>query len=146
MSSVVRIRRAGGELVQDCDIYIGRSCNRGGWNLPHSEWANPFTVKKCGSAQEACYRYEEWMKQRIDGEPQLRDRLSTIDGKVLGCWCEPGAPCHGQVLLDLINEFRMNIECKGCEEIKCESDMEPCGYCTDCAQSGGLQCWGDRCQ
>ena len=39
---VVRMRRHKGYVVQDCDVYIGRECRRGGWDLPASKWANPY--------------------------------------------------------------------------------------------------------
>lgn len=33
----------------------------------------------------------------------LKDRLHELRGKNLLCWCKPGAPCHGDVLLELAN-------------------------------------------
>ncbi len=38
MTSVVRIRRYKGEIVQDCDVYIGRNMFMGGWQLRQSIW------------------------------------------------------------------------------------------------------------
>lgn len=38
---VVRLRRQNGVVVQDCDLYVGRECTMGGWNLPRSKWAGP---------------------------------------------------------------------------------------------------------
>lgn len=49
---VVRLRRKGGDIVQDCDVYIGRRQTQGGWNLSESEWANKHNVKTMGR-QEA---------------------------------------------------------------------------------------------
>ena len=45
---VVHLRREKGKVVQDCDIYIGRACNMGGWRLPQSKWSNPYSVKQHG--------------------------------------------------------------------------------------------------
>jgi hypothetical protein len=101
---VVRLRRRGGKVVQDCDLYIGRRMTMGGWNLPQSDWANPFTVKICGSAEEACRRYEEWLLEKDDegGHTNpLLSRLEELRGKTLGCWCKPG-PCHGDILIRLL--------------------------------------------
>ena len=53
MTTVVKIKRSQGVIVQDCDVYIGRACNQGGWNLPESIWKNPYTISRCGSAKEA---------------------------------------------------------------------------------------------
>lgn len=58
MTSVVRIREQNGKIVQACDVYIGRECCMGGWELKRSIFCNPFTVKKYGL--ETCLKlYEE---------------------------------------------------------------------------------------
>ena len=58
-TKVVRLRRSKQGIIQDCDVYIGRACFRGGWRLPQSLWYNPFTTKNCGSAASALEHYEE---------------------------------------------------------------------------------------
>lgn len=94
---VVKLRRSRAHgVVQDCDVYIGRACRLGGWNLPASPWANPFSVEQCGSRAEALRRYRAHLMQR----PDLLRQLPTLRGKVLGCWCHP-LPCHGDVLAEL---------------------------------------------
>ena len=98
-TTVVRLKRSGGQMIQDCDIYIGRQQLRGGWRLSASDWANPFTVSVCGSNEEACRRYEAYVRKC----PELMQRLPELQGKRLGCWCKP-APCHGDVLVKLLNE------------------------------------------
>lgn len=42
--SIVHLKRSNGVVVQDCDVYIGRACNMGGWRLSQSKWYNPYTV------------------------------------------------------------------------------------------------------
>ena len=96
---LVHIKRAKGVIVQDCDVYIGRACNMGGWRLPNSKWANPFTVKKEGSAEVAVSKYREYLLNK----PALLKDLDELRGKTLGCWCAPRA-CHGDVLLALLKE------------------------------------------
>jgi len=98
MARVVRIRRSQGVVAQGCDVYIGRACSRGGWELPQSKWHNPYSVKAAGSAEQACILYEQYIRNS-----QLMDQLGELEGKVLGCWCKPG-PCHGDVLLKLLEE------------------------------------------
>jgi hypothetical protein len=93
------MQRRGGRVVQDADVYIGRRVQRGGWNLPASKWANPFTVSACGSAEEAVHRYREW----LEDQPALVASLHELRGKTLGCWCAPG-PCHGNVLAELADK------------------------------------------
>src|SRR3972149_8715011 len=95
---VVKLKRSGGEIVQGCDIYIGRRCTMGGWDLPQSKWANPFTVREYGSVQIVVEKYRNYILQNNN----LLSCLSELKGKKLGCWCKPG-PCHGDVLVELIN-------------------------------------------
>jgi len=106
MTSVVRIRRKGGEIVQDCDVYIGRKCNMGGWNLPDSKWANPYKVSPTMTMEEVLEvldKYEIYVRNR----PDLMASLEDLRGKRLGCWCKDRNydPCHGDVLVKLINEY-----------------------------------------
>lgn len=69
------------------DIYIGRP----------SAWGNPFEIGKDGNREEVITKYKEW----IHNQPDLLDKIHTLEGKTLGCWCSP-KPCHGDVLIDLI--------------------------------------------
>ena len=103
-TTVVRLRRVDGSVVVSCDVYIGRRLVRGGWDLPHSKWANPFTVKACGTAAEAVRRYATWLAQ--PSQSDLRASIpGELRGKRLGCWCKNRAsdPCHGDVLADIAN-------------------------------------------
>ncbi len=43
--------------------------------------------------------------QHVRDNPDLYNSLMELDGKVLGCWCEP-SPCHGHALVQLINEVK----------------------------------------
>lgn len=97
--TVVHIARRGGVVVQNCDVYIGRACNIGGWNLPRSKCANPFSIKDTGSVSLAVERFHEY----ILNKPDLLAQLHELEGKTLGCWCKPG-PCHGDILVTLFAE------------------------------------------
>lgn len=103
-TTVVKIQRKGGEVVQGCDIYIGRACNMGGWRLKQSEWHNPFKVSKDMTKEQVLEKYEE----RIRKSDILMSKLNELDGKVLGCWCKPQS-CHGDILVKLINEKNSSI-------------------------------------
>lgn len=98
--TVVRMKRVGERVVQDCDVYIGRRWTFGGWDLPQSKWANPFTVKKSGSVEKAVKEFRQYLRTR----PDLMDQIRDLGGKTLGCWCKPG-PCHGDVLVALYKEL-----------------------------------------
>lgn len=75
------------------DVYVGRP----------SKWGNPYGVDaaddmfRAQSKKEAVSLYEAWLLQ----QPELVASLHELRGKVLGCWCSPGQPCHGNVLVRL---------------------------------------------
>lgn len=80
------------------DIYIGRGKN--------SKWGNPFTHKegntlakfKVTTREESLIAYESYLR-----ESPLLDDLHELRGKTLVCFCKP-LPCHGDILIKLINE------------------------------------------
>lgn len=84
---VVKLRRHNNKIVQGCDIYIGRECKRGGWDLPSSKWANPFTLAsvKDGAANKR-HTVIDLYRQRIVSRPDLLLALPELEGKTLGCW------------------------------------------------------------
>lgn len=93
---LVRIRRSGGQIVQGCDVYIGRRFTMGGWNLEQSIWANPYTVKEYGRDQ-CLAKYWEYLASNRN----LLNQLYTLRGKTLGCFCDltKGEHCHGELLI-----------------------------------------------
>jgi hypothetical protein len=102
-TSVVRIRMKDGVITQDCDVYIGRRCFMGGWELPESKWHNPYSAKNCKSVTEACTRFKEY----IYTQPILLSSIHELKGKRLGCWCKssPSKLCHGDILAKLANSL-----------------------------------------
>jgi hypothetical protein len=82
------------------DVYIGRRQWCGKELFGASPWANYFSVRRYGR-DGALARYE----QKMRSSPELMARLPELEGKVLACWCAP-APCHGDVLLQLLAERR----------------------------------------
>lgn len=96
----VRIRRKGDKIVQDCDIYIGRRWNMGGWNLEPSPFANPYRVKDYPN-QDVVALYREYLLNK----PKLLKLLPSLRGKRLGCFCELTEPCHGNVLIELLEQL-----------------------------------------
>lgn len=95
-TKVVKIRRKDGEVVQDCEIYIGRRLTMGGWNLPESIWHNPFEIKKYKSREVVLKMYRDYLTTN----KKLMALLPTIYGRVIGCWCAP-EPCHGDIIAEL---------------------------------------------
>ena len=75
------------------DVYIGRP----------SKWGNPFSIGRDGTRQDVIEKYKKW----IQIQPGLLNSIEELRGKRLGCFCTP-LPCHGQVLIDLLNEKTEN--------------------------------------
>ncbi len=97
---VVHLKRKAGIEVVSCDVYIGRAMYQGGWRLPTSKWANPFTLAKFeNDRQKVITAYEAHVRSK----PELLAALPELAGQSLGCWCAPEL-CHGDVLVKLFNE------------------------------------------
>jgi hypothetical protein len=73
------------------DLFIGRP----------SKWSNKFIIGVDGTRAQVIAKYRKWIRT----QPKLLDSIHELDGKVLGCWCDP-KPCHGQVLLELLAEWK----------------------------------------
>ncbi len=110
--SVVRIRRKGGVVVQDCEVYIGRRMTMGGWSLVGSKYANPFKIgdPDVPDVSTAVRKYYLWLHGQeatpastpaYIGSPSdlLQQGRSELTAKILGCWCKenPSDLCHGDV-------------------------------------------------
>ena len=80
-------------------VYIGRNMSCYIPGARGSMWRNPFSAKKYGR-RECIEMYEKELRSN----EFLMSRLGKLKGKELGCWCAP-EPCHGDVLLKLINEL-----------------------------------------
>lgn len=60
-----------------------------------TEWGNPFEIPGDGDRDTVIRNYVDhyWPHK-----PSLHDKVASLRGRVLGCWCAP-APCHGDHLL-----------------------------------------------
>lgn len=82
-----------------------------GWRIPAdtvvvsrpSAWGNPFKVSAARNAQAAKDDFELFMKNSPIGRWTCKRAKAELRGKNLACWCPPGAPCHGDVLLEIAN-------------------------------------------
>ena len=81
-----------------------RTC---GWRKPAGvvnvtrpgKWGNPFSIAEFGF-DKALEFYRRWLDLEVTaGHLDLEE----LHGKDLMCWCKPGAPCHGDILLKKAN-------------------------------------------
>jgi hypothetical protein len=108
-------KRTKGYKLPEGTIYVGRP----------GRWGNPFKVgSKVGTVPHwvvskagywACSPldlitrgmavdfYRVWLRHRATESKYFRESLKQLRGKNLACWCKPGEPCHGDVLLKAVN-------------------------------------------
>lgn len=82
------------------------------------KWGNPFTIEetaarygldKDAAQAKAVALWEQWLRGTLDpalwpGPPPDRELIrAELGGHNLACWCRPGTPCHGDVLIELAN-------------------------------------------
>ena len=71
------------------NIYIGRET----WYLSGSKWGNPFRIDENNSREEVIELFKEYFLNNAE----LRNAVTELQGKKLGCWCAP-KQCHGEFL------------------------------------------------
>lgn len=80
-------------------VYIGRSGKgRSGY------FGNPIKLKTGQPKGSTLQEYSDWLDVKVKDDPEFRERLLSLKGKTLVCFCKPG-PCHGDVILQKINEL-----------------------------------------
>lgn len=67
------------------------------------KWGNPFPVTETRTQADSVRSFETAL---CNGELAFTvgDVRRELAGKNLACWCNPGTPCHGDVLLRLAND------------------------------------------
>ena len=96
---VVNWKKHGKTSTPRTGIYIGRQMPWQG--LSRSCWANPFKAPRDGTLVEVLVKYELYVRSR----PELLERLPELAGLHLTCDCIAPAPCPGELLVRLFNEF-----------------------------------------
>jgi hypothetical protein len=80
------------------DVYIGRG----------SPFGNPYDYRTLGiTRDESILKYREWFYRRLT-DPWFRDKVHSLKGKVLACWCKPDA-CHGDIIVEYLENEYQNV-------------------------------------
>jgi len=95
---------AGGTVVanlhQDTDQALlawARSSGRFQRIDRNTDWGNPFELGPDGDRDTVCDSFEIYFGRKYS----LQERITELEGKVLGCWCYPKR-CHGDHLVSKI--------------------------------------------
>lgn len=86
-----------------------------GWKMPENTvfvgrrtlWENPFLG---GTPRETVKLYSDWLAGVASAmspcwRSEVLEKLPTLRGKNLACWCPAGARyCHADILLELANK------------------------------------------
>ncbi len=65
-------------------------------------YGNPFIIGRDGTREEVVEKYRKW----VPTQEKIMNSLYKLYNKRLGCHCKPKA-CHGDVLVELINDLRL---------------------------------------
>ena len=58
---------------------------------------------RCAAYLRTIEKHKEWLLHG-DGQYLLKD-LHELKGKTLGCWCNTNQTCHGDILVQLVNDL-----------------------------------------
>lgn len=81
-------------LKEDYDIYIGRA-GKG----QSGYFGNPYRVDQDGTREEVIALFKEHFEWRIAHDSTYHQRVHSLQGKVLGCFCKPDS-CHGDIYVE----------------------------------------------
>lgn len=97
------------KLKESYDFYIGRFSSAPSGLAPHlgadGVFGNPVkkgrTCPECGlthrEAGETLPCFERYFLRRVSTDVEFRNRVLSLRGQRLACFCAPG-PCHGDVI------------------------------------------------
>lgn len=96
---------------------------RPGWRMPPNTikvsrpaaWGNPYIIGVHGTRARCVELFEHLMRGHVcitcGIEPGVqerylrhaKDRIHSLKGKNLACWCSLNGPCHADVLMEIAN-------------------------------------------
>lgn len=102
------------QWMNDFDnVYIGRKGivfieRKYRYPKEDSIWANPFKIHGDMSRETVINMYRDHILAKLNSGEISHEQLLQLKGKTLGCWCKENGqniPCHGDVLVELLNQF-----------------------------------------
>lgn len=86
-------------VIPENAVYIGRANAK--FNLPNSGWGNPFFLSDPSLREEIYVQYKNWLDEQVASNKITVERLLTLEGKDLVCFCAPKL-CHGHALKEKV--------------------------------------------
>ena len=81
-------------------IWMGRDHSGQVANIPwYGCYGNPYSVEQYGR-DVAISKFKEYFDERIKTDPYFKQAVESLKGKVLGCACAEGVPCHVDVYIN----------------------------------------------
>ena len=74
------------------------------FNYPGSPWCNPFKLTE-HALSDALSQYRTYLQDKLKDPATLETFLLLGHAKELGCFCEPGAPCHRDIIINVLSQF-----------------------------------------
>lgn len=90
------------------DVYIGRP-GKG----QDGYFGNPFS----GDRVESIKLYKEYFYNRIKTDKDFKEKIDSLKGKVLGCFCFPKL-CHGMVIIEYLDGISVDEQFKTANHIE----------------------------
>ncbi len=92
-TQVVNIRR------EEYDVYIGGAGQgRAGY------FGNPVRLHPGEAGGSTLEKYREYFYNRLRSDPEFKERIESLKGKALGCFCKPH-PCHGDIIREYLDSI-----------------------------------------
>lgn len=84
---------------EDYDQYIGRpGKGKDGY------FGNPHILKPNEPRGLTVNRFTIYFYERLQHDPEFKERVHSLKGLRLGCFCKPN-PCHGDVIAEYLNNL-----------------------------------------
>ena len=84
-------------------VFIGSGDSRRVFHYSASEWANPFPVKQHG-LEASLELYEEHLEKLLKEEERMERFRKLTEMTEIGCFCDPEALCHRDIILAKLKE------------------------------------------
>src|SRR5438132_1229712 len=81
-------------------VYVGRV----GFGM-NGYYGTPFKLWKDGTREELLEKYKRYFYKRLNNDQEFLNKIHSLKGKILGCFCTNPALCHGTVIANYLNEL-----------------------------------------